>query len=264
MAIPTSNISMNGIATELGISTSNISLNDLGDRMIVLDPGSSRQTFTLTDTITLTTDDTSVAANMNTATPNMGDFGGYTKANPIKFSTATATFGQHDETVNSEQIVQQNTCFVPVRQSAGVYCQRSGNDLVWYVMRGSLSANSTHRKESSSFTSDTECARLAGIASNTSTTVSVTYSSAYLQTGLTSFSSSALSTGSTSSNLVSSNTKIGFEFRILGQSDVIGQQTLLVGFNVDFTVSHPTHVPRVFRFPVAMKGRYTAGAQFAC
>jgi len=264
MAIPTSNITMSGIATELGISTSNISLNDLGDRMIVLDPGSSRQTFTLTDTITLTTDDTSVAANMNTATPNMGDFGGYTKANPILFSNTASAFGQHDETANSEQTVQQNACFVPIRQSVGIYCQRSGNDLVWKVMRGNFSLNSTHRKESSTFTSDTECARLAGIASNTSTTVSVTYTSAYLQTGLTTFASSAISTGSTSSNLVSSNTKIGFEFRMLGQSESQNQQTVLLGFNVDFTVSHPNHVPRVFRFPVAMKGRYTAGSQEAC
>ena len=266
MAIPTSNITMTGIATELGISTSNISLDSLGDKMIVIDPGSSRQTFTLTDTITLTTDDTSVAANMNTGSGStqMSEFGGYTKANPIQFSTTSAAFGEHSETVNSEQTVQQNACFVPIRQSAGIYCQRSGNDLVWYVMRGNFSANSTHRKESSSFTSDTECARLAGIASNTSTTVSVTYSSAYLQTGFTTFSSSALSTGSTSSNLVSSNTKIGFEFRVLGQGESQNQQTLLVGFNVDFTVSHPNHVPRVFRFPVAMKGRYTAGAQEAC
>ena len=264
MAIPTSNITMSGIATELGISTSNISLNDLGDRMIVLDPGSSRQTFTLTDTITLTTDDTSVAANMNTATPNMGDFGGYTKANPILFSNTASAFGQHDETANSEQTVQQNACFVPIRQSVGIYCQRSGNDLVWKVMRGNFSLNSTHRKESSKFTSDTECARLAGIASNTSTTVSVNYTSAYLQTGLTTFASSAISTGSTSSNLVSSNTKIGFEFRMLGQSESQNQQTVLLGFNVDFTVSHPNHVPRVFRFPVAMKGRYTGGSQEDC
>ena len=131
-------------------------------------------------------------------------------------------------------------------------------------MRGNFSLNSTHRKESSTFTSDTECARLAGIASNTSTTVSVNYTSAYLQTGLTTFSSSALSTGSTSSNLVSSNTKIGLEFRIIGQVEIQSQQTLLVWFNVYFTVSHPNHVPRVFRFPVAMKGRYTAGAQEAC
>ena len=264
MAIPTSNISMNGIATELGISTSNISLNNLGDRMIVLDPGSSRQTFTLTDTITLTTDDTSVAANMNTASPNMGDFGGYTKANPIQFSSATATFGEHSETANSESTIANSGCFVPVRQSVGIYCQRSGNDLVWYVKRGSLTANCTHRKESSSFTSDTECARLAGIASNTSTTVSVTYSSAYLQTGFTTFASSALSTGSTSSNLVSSNTKIGFEFRIIGNGENTSQTTVLVGYNVDFTVSHPTHVPRIIRFPVAMKGRYTAVPNNPC
>ena len=263
MAIPTSNISMTGIATELGISTSNISLDSMGDKMIVIDPGSSRQTFTLTDTITLTTDDTSVAANMNTGSGStqMSEFGGYTKANPIQFSSTNSAVFEQVETVNVSDTVSNTGCQVPIRLSSEIYAKRVSNDLVWYVGEGNFSSNGQHYKEGTQIGTDTECARLAGVAANTSTTVSVAYSMVTQNPGFSDVTLSAVSTGSTSNNLVSSNTKCGFDFRLLGISENNNsQQSVVYTMLVKYTVTHPNHVPRVFGFFVGLKGLYTANA----
>ena len=231
MAIPTSNISMTGIATELGISTSNISLDSLGDKMIVIDPGSSRQTFTLTDTITLTTDDTSVAANMNTGSGStqMSEFGGYTKANPIQFSSTNSAVSAQVETVNVFHSLSIPGCPVMIRLSSIIYAKRVGNDLVWYVGEGFYSNFGQHYKEGTQIGTDTEVARLAGVASNT---------------------------------------KCGFDFRLAGQSENNNtQQSVVYTMYVQYTVTHPNHVPRAFGFYVGLKGRYTAnnsGGEFEC
>ena len=270
MAIPTSNITMTGIATELGISTSNISLDSLGDKMIVIDPGSSRQTFTLTDTVTLTTDDTSVAANMNTGSGStqMSEFGGYTKASPIVFSSTSTGVAAQVETGNVFNSVSSASCPVPVGLSQNIWAQRVGNDLVWYIGQGNdLNAQfGTHYKEGTQYTgaarggTDPEVARLVGVAANTSTTVSVTYDTLSQITGTVNFmNSTATSMGSTSNNLVSSNTKCGFWFKVAGQSiNNNSQQSVVFTFRVRFTVTHPNHVPREFAFFIGLKGRYTA------
>jgi len=267
MAIPTSNISMTGIATELGISTSNISLDSLGDKMIVIDPGSSRQTFTLTDTVTLTTDDTSVAANMNTGSGStqMSEFGGYTKADPIQFSSTSSTRTSQVETISHHNTASNGGCFIGVQQSAEIYAKRVGNDLVWYVGRGGVfSSTYQHFKEGTTVLSDTECARLAGVGSNTSTTVSVAYST--LETsGQVTVNAAAYSSGSTSNNLTSTNTKCGFDFRMTGVGECLPNGTDVVyRYQVDYTVTHPSHVARKFRFFVALKGRYTTTRANCC
>jgi len=267
MAIPTSSITMTGIATELGISTSNISLDSMGDKMIVLDPGGGRQTFTLTDTITLTTDDTSVAANMNTGSGStqMSEFGGFTQATPIQFSSTNGTRTSKVETISQHNVSSNGGCFIGVQNSAEIYAKRVGNDLVWYVGRGGVfSAPNEHFKEGTTVSSDTECARLAGVGANTSTTVSVGYST--LETsGQVDVTAGAYSSGSTSNNLVSTNTKCGFDFRVQGAGECLPNGTDVVyRYQVDYTVTHPSHVARKFRFFVAIKSRYTTTRANCC
>jgi len=265
MAIPTSSITMSAIASELGISTSNISLDSLGDKMIVLDPGSGRQTFTLTDTITLTTDDTSVAANMNTGSGStqMSEFGGYTKANPIQFSSTSSTRTSKVETNNVSSVVSNGGCFVPVHMSGEIYAARVSNDLVWYINEGNDSTG-THYKEGSTYSGNTEVARLAGVGANTSTTVSVAYSTLE-SSGQVDVTVGAHSTGSTSNNLTSTNTKCGFDFRMSGVGECLPNGTDVVHrFQVDYTVTHPSHVARVFRFFIALKGRFTTTRANCC
>ena len=67
MTIATSNISASSIAAEIGKSQSNMSITDAGRRTVILNPSNSRQSFTLSDSLTLTTQDTAVADNMNLA-----------------------------------------------------------------------------------------------------------------------------------------------------------------------------------------------------
>ena len=270
MAIPTSSITMNKIATELGISTSNISLDSLGDKMLVLDPGSGRQTFTLTDTITLTTDDTSVAANMNTGSGStqMSEFGGYTKATPIQFSSTNSSVNENVETINVFDNESSNACQVLIRLSSIIYAKRVGNDLVWYVGEGNFSSNGQHYKEGTGIGVDTECARLAGVGANTSTTVSVQYAMVTQNAGFSDVALSAVSAGSTSNNLTSTNTKCGFDFRLIGVSENNNNtQSVVYTMSVTYTVTHPNHIPRTFGFFVGLKGLFTAnasGGNFGC
>ena len=125
-----------------------------------------------------------------------------------------------------------------------------------------------HYKEGTQIGTDTEVARLAGVAANTSTTVSVSYSMVTQNPGFSDVTLSAVSTGSTSNNLVSSNTKCGFDFRLFGQSENNNsQQNVVYTMLVKYTVTHPNHVPRVFGFFVGLKGRYTgnnSGGPFEC
>ena len=67
MAIGTSNISFSTIAAEVGESNSNLSRSDLCRKQIILNPSNSRQTYTLTDNLTLNSQDSTVADNMNLA-----------------------------------------------------------------------------------------------------------------------------------------------------------------------------------------------------
>ena len=264
MTIGTSNVSFSSIAAEIGRSQTNMSLTDAGRDTLILNPSNSRQSFTLTDTITLTTQDTAVADNMNLSSGavEVSEFKSYNKVPQIVFSSTTSSVGNYPETIVRDTSNQSsNQCNTPVRGSAEIYCKRVGNDLVWYVGEGQLSSfQGTSRKEGSGFSgSDVECARLAGVGS--STTVSVTYSTAHSISGIIGGVPGAFSSGSTSSNLSSTNTKIGFDFRINTTIELASSQAVVFVYNVDFTVTVPNYDARVFRFSASpVKGQYTTNA----
>jgi hypothetical protein len=135
-----------------------------------------------------------------------------------------------------------------------IYCKRVGNDLVWFVGEGDINFGA-HSKEGSSIGSDTECARLAGVGS--STNVSVTYDVIRQTTGFFDASLGAFSSGSTNSGLGSTNTKIGFDFRITGQGECIQNfHSIVISVGIDFTVTVPNFDARIFRFFGGFKGQY--------
>ena len=270
MTIGTSNVSASSIAAEIGKSQSNLSIRDAAQDTLILNPSNSRQTFTLSDTITLTTQDTAVADNMNLQGSNnfeMSEFKSYNKVNRIVFSSTSSSRVEHTETIGRDvgEISEPNQCECLVRGSAEIYCKRVGNDIVWYVGEGLLSSGvGTSRKEGTGFSgSDVECARLVGAAANTAATVSVTYSTAHTITGFIGGVPTANSSGSTSSNLVSTNTKIGFDFRINADVETFGNgQAVVFVYHVDFTVTIPDRDPRVFRFSASpIKGQFTSNYQ---
>ena len=269
MAIPTSSITMSGIATELDHSSgSNLKLSELGQDTIILNPGNSRQTFTLTDTVTLSVQDTATADNMNLSSGSveMSEFGGYTRPdNSISFSSSTNTgTGGTQETGNVFEQDEGAGCFVVARLSSEIYASRVGNDLVWYLDEGNFVLFGSHRKENSTYSGTQEVARLAGIASNTATTVSVDYNTLQNTNGILG-QATANSSGSTSSNLTSTNTKIGFDFRFQGTGECVPNGAdVIYRFSVDFTVTHPDYDKRVFRFFIGLKGRYSTGNQNCC
>tara|TARA_B100001063_G_C16720676_1_gene533381 strand:+ start:346 stop:1164 length:819 start_codon:yes stop_codon:yes gene_type:complete len=266
MTIGTSNVSFSSIASEIGKSQTNLSLRDAAQDTMILNPSNSRQTYTLTDTITLTTQDSSVADNMNLAGSNnfeVSEFKSYDKVDKIVFSSTSSSPVEHNETIIYDGGVQTTaSCIGIVRGSAEIYCKRVGSDLVWFVGEGgAASGPGGSRKEGTSFNgTDTEAARLAGVGS--STTVSVTYSSAHTITGFIDGVPAAFSSGSTNSNLASTNTKIGFDFRLDTTNETFSSQhTIVFVYHVDFTVTVPGYDARVFRFSAApMKGRFTTNS----
>ena len=265
MAIGTSNVSFSVIATELGATAnSNVSLQTLGTQQVIINPSNSRQTYTLTDSVTLTTQDSATSDNMNmTSSSNVevSEFKSYTQANPIQFSSSSASNSSTVETVNHNQgSITEGGCSAPVGLSGTIYAKRVGNDLVWYAARGNQSSQpGTHKKEASAFTSDTEVARLAGVGSSTNVAVSL---SNLEQTGPTFASLSGhgtVSTGSTNSSLNSTNTKIGFEIRVVGIMETnTATQTLRHRYKYTYTVTAPSKRPRTFAFFVKLCGTYTA------
>ena len=267
MAIGTTNVSFSAIATEVGATANaNVSLQDLGQKQVILNPGNSRQTYTLTDSITLTTQDSAIADNMNMGGSNnyeVSEFKSYDMNDPIVFSSVGSSVNSESETINVFATASGN-CIAPVRLSGEIYCSRVGNDLVWYVSEGNFSNFGVHNKEGNGINGATECARLAGIASNTSTTVSVAATT--LQNNNVVGSTATVSSGSTSSNLVSTNTKIGFDSRIFSFAECTGSsgRNVEVRMQLDFTVTHPDKRPRKFRFFVGLFGTFTTTNQECC
>ena len=264
MTIGTSNVSFSSIATEVGVSAnSNISLKDVSQKQMILNPTNSRQTFTLTDTLSDPTQDTTVADNMNLASgPNeVSQWKSYNKAG-IQFSSSSTTNGSGPETISHNSDISGGG-IAPVRGSGEIYCKRVGNDLVWYIDESTYSAVGTHRKEGSSGTySNHEVARLAGVGADTSTTVSVGYATLENEAGLgfTDGVTSVSSSGSTNSNLQSTNTKIGLDFVFLGQVEATaanGGVRWRQRFQVNFIVTKPSHNPRTFTFFVGLRGLAT-------
>tara|TARA_B110000285_G_scaffold4879_1_gene5199 strand:- start:455 stop:1267 length:813 start_codon:yes stop_codon:yes gene_type:complete len=270
MAIGTSNVSFSSIAAEIGKSQANLSLRDAAQDTLILNPGNSRQTFTLTDSLTLNTQDSTVADNMNLAGSNnfeASEFKSYDKVDEIIFSSSPndGSLVSKNETlsVNNGSTAITGYCIVPVNMAGEIYGKRVGNDLVWYVSEGDYSSTGGHFKESSSFSSDTECARLAGVGS--STNVSVSYSILRQTTGFFDVYLSAFSSGSTNSSLASTNTKIGFDFRLSGVGECIQlEHSIITGIQMDYTVTVPNYDARKFRFFVGFKGRYKTTAPNCC
>ncbi len=94
MTIGTSNVSFSSIAAELGKSQTNLSLKDAAQDTLILNPGNSRQTFTLTDSLTLNTQDSATADNMNLAGSTnfeVSEFKSYDKAPQIIFSSSSSS-----------------------------------------------------------------------------------------------------------------------------------------------------------------------------
>ena len=267
MTIGTSNVSFSSIAAEIGKSQTNLSLRDAAQDTMILNPGNSRNTFTLTDSLTLNTQDSSVADNMNLAGSNnfeASEFKSYDKVPQIIFSSSTnsSSTTADDETIVNLTGDNSGGCQVPVRMGGEIYCKRVGNDLVWYVGEGDFDTGS-HKKESTGIGSDTECARLAGVGS--STNVSVTYSVLQQQSGFFDASLGAFSSGSTNSSLGSTNTKIGFDFRISGLGEcVTSYHSFIVRTQIDFTVTVPNYDARIFRFFGGFRGRYRTTVSQCC
>ena len=267
MTIGTSNVSFSSIASEIGKSQTNLSLRDAAQDTLILNPGNSRQTFTLTDSLTLNTQDSSVADNMNLAGSNnfeASEFKSYDKVPQIIFSSSTnsSSTTADDETIVNLTGDNSGGCQVSVRMGGEIYCKRVGNDLVWYVGEGDFDTGS-HKKESTGIGSDTECARLAGVGS--STNVSVAYSVLQQQSGFFDASLGAFSSGSTNSSLGSTNTKIGFDFRISGLGEcVTSYHSFIVRTQIDFTVTVPNYDARIFRFFGGFRGRYRTTVSQCC
>ena len=269
MTIGTSNVSFSAIAAEIGKSQTNLSLRDAAQDTLILNPGNSRQTFTLTDSLTLNTEDTTVADNMNLAGSTnfeVSEFKSYNKAG-IVFSSSPndGSITSQNETLNVTNGTTAITgfCQVPVNMAGEIYGKRVGNDLVWYVSKGDYLSTGGHGKESSGFSSDTECARLAGVGS--STNVSVSYSILRQTTGFFDAALSAFSSGSTNSSLASTNTKIGYDFRLSGMGECIqNAHNIITCIIMDYTVTVPNYDARNFRFFVGFKGRYQTTASNCC
>jgi hypothetical protein len=272
MTIGTSNVSFSAIASEIGKSQTNLSLRDAAQDTLILNPSNSRQTFTLTDSLTLNTEDTAVADNMNLAGSSnfeVSEFKSYDKVDEIIFSSSPndSSVTSQNETLNVTNGTTpiSGFCQVPVNMAGEIYGKRVGNDLVWYVSEGDYTTSGPggHSKESTSFSSDTECARLAGVGS--STNVSVSYSILRQTTGFFDVFLSAFSSGSTNSNLSSTNTKIGYDFRLTGLGECIqSPHSIIVGIQMDYTVTVPNYDARKFRFFVGFKGRYQTTASQCC
>ena len=270
MTIGTSNVSFSSIASEIGKSQTNLSLRDAAQDTLILNPSNSRQTFTLTDSLTLNQQDTAVADNMNLAGSTnfeVSEFKSYDKVSEIIFSSSpndgSITSKNETLSVNNGTSTISGFCQVPVNMAGEIYGKRVSNDLVWYVSEGDYTSTGSHFKESSSFSSDTECARLAGVGS--STNVSVAYSVLQQQSGFFDASLGAFSSGSTNSSLGSTNTKIGFDFRISGLGEcVTSYHSFIVRTQIDFTVTVPNYDARIFRFFGGFRGRYRTTVSQCC
>ena len=272
MTIGTSNVSFSSIASEIGKSQTNLSLRDAAQDTLILNPSNSRQTFTLTDSLTLNQQDSAVADNMNLAGSTnfeVSEFKSYDKVDEIIFSSSPndGSITSQNETLNVTNGTTAITgfCQVPVNMAGEIYGKRVGNDLVWYVSEGDYTTAGPggHSKESSSFSSDTECARLAGVGS--STNVSVSYSILRQTTGFFDATLSAFSSGSTNSSLASTNTKIGYDFKLQGVGECVqSAHSIITCIQMDYTVTVPNYDARKFRFFVAFKGRYQTTAPQCC
>tara|TARA_Y100000996_G_scaffold410286_1_gene392382 strand:+ start:343 stop:1146 length:804 start_codon:yes stop_codon:yes gene_type:complete len=239
MTIGTTNIGFSTIATEVGLANTNLSLSDLCREQIVLDPANSRQTYTLTDNLTLTTADATVADNMNLASgpDEVSEFKSFGQ-DGIQFSSSSIQVSTEVESYQHQTSVS-GSCIVQLQTSIRVWVQRSGNDLVFYADEGSHGSLDYHYREGTAVSGTQELARLAGVgtgATNVTQTISLSQSQgsggiigaiAFNTTGLTG------TTGTTSST----NSKIGYNYygSFMGECIPSGANLVKVyrhGFNI--------------------------------
>lgn len=272
MALGTTNLKLSDIASEVGQASTDISLKNCAQDIMILNPGNNRQTFTVTDSLTLNVEDSSIADNMNLAGNDNFEVSEFKSLSisGLQFSNTSTSqnpSASNAETINNFHSLEGGGCFVPAKLTGEIYCSRVGNDLVWFIHEPGSSIGA-HKKEGTSgtFTTPAEVARIAGIASNTATTVSIqttqlenTQSSGMI--GQTTVSSS----GSTSANLISTNTKVGHSFNYQGLGECIPNgSTVRQRFQLVFSVNHPDFTVRTFKFFVGLRGNYSTDVDECC
>jgi hypothetical protein len=270
------------VRAELGLSYSsndNISLADMNTKHIAVDLSNttdSRFTLTRLSGVTMTTDDIATS-NQNALASNpssLGEWRGYDFVNPIVFSSYSSSYADDGQTVQGELVsYQSSSCQQLVRSSVELYCKRVGNDIVWYGGEGDYGSTHTTTTEGGAvITSDTEVARLAGAATTSSTgdtTVAVSYGTAYSSQGIFEAGPAAFSSGSTSSQMTSTNTKVGYEMRTLGTSECHPNGDYNIHrWNLDFTVTPIGMNARTFRFytgySIYARNPYASGQNRQC
>ena len=268
MTIPTSNIGFSTIATEVGLVNSNLSLSDLCRKQIILNPTNSRQTYTLTDNLTLTTEDTAVADNMNLASgpDEVSEYKSYTRANPIQFSSASSNAATEVESYQHQTSVS-GSCIVALLSSIRIWAQRSGNDVVFYADEGSHGSLQFHYREGNSVSGTQELARLAGVGTG-ATNVTQTVSSIYSTEGGGVFGAVSLNnTGglSTSNTLSSTNTKVGYNYYASYMGECIPNgQVLVKVYRHNFHVTPVGKRVRTIAFYTAIKSNLITNEDNCC
>jgi len=239
MTIPTTNIGFSTIATEIGIANTNLSLSDLCREQIVLDPTNSRQTYTLTDNLTLTTADATVADNMNLASgpDEVSEFKSFGQ-DGIQFSSASSSVNTEVESYQHQTSVS-GSCVTGLVTSIRLWVQRSGNDLVFYADEGSHGTIASHYREGTSVSGTQELARLAGVgtgATNVTQTITSVHSSGFAGIiGSIGFNTTGLT--ASSGTTASTNSKIGYNYygSFIGECITSGASLVKVyrhGFNI--------------------------------
>jgi hypothetical protein len=267
MTIPTTNIGFSTIATEVGLVNTNLSLSDLCRKQIVLDPTNSRQTYTLTDNLTLTTADATVADNMNLASgpDEVSEFKSFGQ-DGIQFSSASSSQSTEVESYQHQTSVSGG-CIVSLLTSIRVWVQRSGNDLVFYADEGSHGSLDYHYREGTGVSGTQELARLAGVgtgATNVTQTISMIHSVgsggiigaiAFNTTGLT----------GTSGTTSSTNSKIGYNYygSFMGECVPSGADLVKV-YRHGFNITPVGKRVRTINFYTAIKSHLVTNQDLCC
>ena len=263
MTIGTTNVGVSTVRAELGLSYSagdNISLSDMNTKHIAVDLSNttdSRFTLTKRSGMTMTADDVATS-NQNALASNpssLGEWRSYDYVNPIVFSSYGTSYAGEEQTVQGELASYSTSGCIGsgIKNSVELYCKRVGNDIVWYGGEGRWGSTHISSTEGGAvITSDTEVARLAGAATTSSTgdtTVSVSSSTAYNSWNIFTSGPITSSSGSTNSQLTSTNTKVGYEHHTNGYSECIPSGAYNVHrWKHEYTVTPVGMNARVFRF----------------
>ena len=254
MTIGTTNIGVSTVRAELGKSYSagdNISLKDMNTKWVAIDKSNASDSrFTLTGVGTMTSDDTvtSDQSDLDSNPSSLGEWKNYNRVATITWDSQSAF--SNLSVYGGYMTGGTGGCMVAVRNGVEIYCKRVSNDIVWYGGEGDHASFHATEIQSGTITSDTEIARLAGAAADTSTTVSIATPSAGSLTNNGCFVNGSLSSsGSTSSNLVSTNTKIGYKATTMAMVEcAIGGCNSKFSWPMDFVVTVAGCEPRTFRF----------------